>query len=394
MALINEATIRVLSDLAKKGFNVLLTATHGVGKTTIVKQIAHDQQLSMKYYSASTLDPWADVVGIPVPNRSPEVFSIIKEMLKIEAMPEQQILDFIIRKDLATNEDNAKIILEYVKTKSEDHLDFLRPEDLGECEWLVFDEINRAHPKVQNAILELVQFQSINGVPLPKLKMVWGMQNPPGGVYKVVELDPALLTRFHSHWVLEGRPSAAWFISQGITESVANAVVSWWTNDLNDTQKADIPPRVLQHICELVCAGFDAEQCLLSTYKVPTALLKNRLRDVVISHTYQNVQIADICRKPLKFVDLAKKPDHDFCTYFCSLLLNPRVRGLVIVGVIPVIMAMPNEFIRKLVANSAFVSKMYKRCVKEYASLPDWGHKCVTEDFKTMITNATPVQFR
>ena len=50
-----------------EGLNVLLVGNHGVGKSAMVLEEAKRQGLKMKYYSSSTLDPWSDLVGIPVP---------------------------------------------------------------------------------------------------------------------------------------------------------------------------------------------------------------------------------------------------------------------------------------------------------------------------------------
>jgi len=52
---------------------------------------------------------------------------------------------------------------------------------------LFFDELNRAHPKVLNAVFELVQFRSINGDKLPRLQCVIAAINPPGAGYHVQE---------------------------------------------------------------------------------------------------------------------------------------------------------------------------------------------------------------
>ena len=51
------------------GSNVLITGAHGVGKTSIIKQVFEENGLvlneSWLYFSGSTLDPWVDFIGIP-----------------------------------------------------------------------------------------------------------------------------------------------------------------------------------------------------------------------------------------------------------------------------------------------------------------------------------------
>ena len=46
-------------------WNVLFIGRHGVGKTSIVKEAFAGNGLSYRYYSASTMDPWVDLVGVP-----------------------------------------------------------------------------------------------------------------------------------------------------------------------------------------------------------------------------------------------------------------------------------------------------------------------------------------
>lgn len=45
--------------------NVILKGLHGTGKTSIVKQCFESRKLRYKYFSASTMDPWVDFIGVP-----------------------------------------------------------------------------------------------------------------------------------------------------------------------------------------------------------------------------------------------------------------------------------------------------------------------------------------
>ena len=143
----------------KKNKNVLLIGNHGVGKTSIVMDGFERNGLvlneSYKIFSGGTLDPWTDFIGIP---------------------------------KKVTNEDG------------EDHLEYIRPEYMNDkLEAIFMDEYNRTNPKVRNALMELIQFKSINGRKFPNLKVVWAACNPPSDDdfnYDVEEVDEAQGDRF------------------------------------------------------------------------------------------------------------------------------------------------------------------------------------------------------
>ena len=216
--------------------SVLLIGPHGVGKTQMVRQEASRQGLVMKYFSAPTLDPWADLVGIPVPTA-----------VTAEGPQRRQ-------------------------------LDFIRPPDVDSAQMLFFDELNRAHTKVQNAVLEAIQFRSINGQPLPRLQMVWAAVNPPGDGYHASELEPALLDRFQVHLTVPPRPSVEYYKDAGkLPEKVARTLVTWWERDLDDRLRKVISPRRLEYIGQSYLLGIDLKFTMPQAESVPLANLVHRL---------------------------------------------------------------------------------------------------------------------
>ena len=159
--------------------NVMLVGLHGVGKTAAVLDVVNRKGGALKYFSCSTMDPFTDLIGVP-----------------------------FAREDADGRE----------------HLKMVRPVEIDEAEILFFDEFNRADAKVHNALMEIIQFRSLNGERLPKLRMVWAAMNPPGGEYDVEELDPALIDRFDVFEDVAGRPSADYLASRGIKLPVAQAL--------------------------------------------------------------------------------------------------------------------------------------------------------------------------
>lgn len=219
---------------AENNLNVMLVGTHGIGKTTLVKQVADNLGLNLCYYSASTLDPWTDVVGVPKPVDSEE-------------------------------------------EGSAGYLEFYRPKRIQEAEFLFFDELNRAHPRVLNAVLEIVQFKTINGQPLDKLKMVWAAINPPGSDYVVEDLDPALVDRFHVYLKMEASFPKEYMISK-MEKSTASALDAWWNTDLDTAQRAVVTPRRLEYLGFLIDREIPWVDALPQGHTIPHQALSRRLK--------------------------------------------------------------------------------------------------------------------
>src|SRR3990167_4939767 len=187
----------------KHGFNVLLIGPAGTGKTESVRDIASQFGLKVKSYSCATLDPFTDLVGVPVP-----------------------------QKDEKTGREYLKMV---------------RPIDIDEADIVFFDELNRARTEVQDAVLEIINNRTINGDLLPNLKCCWAAMNPPNDVYNVDELDPALMDRFDIYLEFSPRPSVA-YMTQHVSKPVAIALKSWYDDRIKSKREEYISPRRLMKI--------------------------------------------------------------------------------------------------------------------------------------------------
>lgn len=215
MAVIDRNWLEKYLDLE---LNVLFRGLHGVGKTEVIKDVMNARYgNNWRYFSASTLDPWVDLIGTPRP----------------------------VTKD------------------GKEFLDLIRPEFIvnGKVEAIYFDEFNRAPDKILNAAMELIQFKSINGFKLPHLKVVWAAINPEDDddTYSVNHLDPAHIDRFHVHYDVPYKIDEDYFRKK--YPDVASFFIQWWKNLPGDTQKK-VSPRRLDYAANAFINGCRLEHFL------------------------------------------------------------------------------------------------------------------------------------
>lgn len=207
----------------KNGLNVLFVGKHGTGKTSMVKEAFTKNNLKWKYYSASTMDPWVDFIGCP------------------------------------------KETTENINGKDVSCLKLIKPREWasGEVEAVFFDEYNRAPKKVRNAVMELIQFKSINGEKFPNLKIIWAAINPNDDEqnnYDVEALDPAQEDRFHIKVNIAYEPNGDYFRSK-YGEKEAKVALEWW-KELTDDIKNLVSPRRLEYALMLRAMNLDIRDAL------------------------------------------------------------------------------------------------------------------------------------
>tara|TARA_Y100001933_G_scaffold265165_1_gene336249 strand:+ start:3498 stop:5051 length:1554 start_codon:yes stop_codon:yes gene_type:complete len=249
----------------KNDLNVLLRGKHGVGKTAMVTDAFERNNLKYKYFSAATMDPWVDFIGVP------------KEM----------------------SDDNG-----------DSYLDLVRPKEFqdDEVEAIFMDEFSRAHKKVRNAVMELIQFKSINGRKFKNLRFVWAAINPEDDEdfnYDVDALDPAQEDRFHVQVEVPYKPDVDWFRSQ-FGEQLANSAISWW-NELPPKVQNRVTPRRLEYALSVYNAKGNLRHVLPSSSNV------SKLSRVLTDGPIQD-----------KLVDLLKKNNTNLARKFISIENNYR----------------------------------------------------------------------
>jgi len=215
---------RKLRLYLKNNFNVLLIGKHGCGKTLTVKSLWENEGLKYRIYSAATMDPWVDFIGVPK---------------------------------------------EKTDEKGNSYLDLVRPREFAddEVEAIFMDEYNRAQNKVRSAVMELIQFKSINGKKFNKLRVVWAAINPDdgddedGSGYDVEKLDPAQRDRFQIQIEMPYKPDKQYF-SYKYGADIAESSIGWWETIKDNKIKNKVSPRRLDYALEVFLANGDLDHVL------------------------------------------------------------------------------------------------------------------------------------
>ncbi len=155
---------------------LLLIGPHGTAKSLLLTRVAAALQLEFRHYNASLLN-FDDLVGFPLPGK-----------------------------------DGT---LEYVKT----------PAAVWGAGAVIFDEISRCRPEIQNKLFPIIHERKVQGIALEALRYRWAAMNPPStdeqggdnGYLGSEPLDAALADRFA--FVLE-MPGWA-----GLTETEQLAII-------------------------------------------------------------------------------------------------------------------------------------------------------------------------
>ena len=132
---------------------LLLIGVHGTAKSLLLTRVASALGLQFRHYNASLLN-FDDLVGFPLPGKDGK--------------------------------------LEYVKT----------PASIWGAGAVIFDEISRCRPDIQNKLFPIIHERMVQGILLDDLRFRWAAMNPPStdeddnGYAGSEPLDAALADRF------------------------------------------------------------------------------------------------------------------------------------------------------------------------------------------------------
>lgn len=273
----------------KNNLNVLMIGEKGVGKTHLAIDAFKRNNLRYLYFSGPTLDPYLELTGVP--------------------------------KEKKDSDGNS-------------YLDFIKPKALAldQVDCIFIDEISRAHYKVKNAVLEIIQFKSVNGLKLNNLKFVWAAMNPPDSArrYQVEELDDAQWDRFQVHVTLDYKPDVKYFIGK-FGPKKAKAAVEWW-DAIDSKFKHLVSPRRLDYALEYSGIGGDLRDILPRDVNVTelskllgTGPIVERLKSIAQTNNIKDAQKIVNDSNLYAVAERYIKTNEDYIRIFLPLLSQEKL---------------------------------------------------------------------
>lgn len=182
-----NATTGVVKRYVEKGHNVLLVGDHGVGKTTLVRDVVKQLGWRMVEFNAALMEPYVDFIGIPMSRK---------------------------------NEDGTE------------ELQMVSKREIFDADLIFVDEFNRGQPATINALMNIINDHQLNGQPLPNLKAVVAACNPPkssatGDTYMVGELDSAQVDRFTIHLTMSNEVNEKYLADALGMPNLARELAEW-----------------------------------------------------------------------------------------------------------------------------------------------------------------------
>ena len=184
-----------LQEAGKMPIAISLEATAGIGKTSIVEQVAKERGMTFAKVSLHELDETGDLLGFPQKEHECQMAKAVKDKdgnVKMQILPGTTWLN---EKQLESKTAGAA----YRQT-GKTRMGYAKPAWVPEYNengtLVVLDDYVRATPQLLQSSMELILTQKYTSWSLPKKTTIVLTNNPDDGQFNVSSLDEAQKSRF------------------------------------------------------------------------------------------------------------------------------------------------------------------------------------------------------
>ena len=224
-------TIDNNKTLESKGITPIalcLEADAGIGKTSLVQQIAQERGMTFTKLSLHELDEAGDIIGFPQTEYECQVYHLVKNEkgeAKVEVLPKTVWLN-------AKQIESPKKGYKYNQTGNT-RMGYAKPawvpsyNENGNV--FLLDDFGRCTPQLSQAVMELILTQGYVSWKLPKKTSIFLTSNPDNGSYNVTGQDEAQATRYMNYSIVFDIDSwSRWAESAGIDGRCINFVMNYY----------------------------------------------------------------------------------------------------------------------------------------------------------------------
>ena len=186
-----------LEDESKTAIAVGIEASAGIGKTSIVKQVAEERGMGFTKIDLHQLDESGDLVGFPMTEYECQILKRYKD--EKDGKDKVMVLPQTVWTNKKQLDEGPGPNMKYRQT-GKTRMAYAKPAWVPEYNEngniLLLDDYVRANPQLLQASMDLVLEQMYISWKLPKKTTIVLTNNPDDGNYNVSSLDEAQRTRF------------------------------------------------------------------------------------------------------------------------------------------------------------------------------------------------------
>lgn len=184
-----------LQEEGKMPIAISLEASAGIGKTSILQQIANEREMGFTKISLHEMEEAGDLLGYPQLEYECQVAKRVKDKdgnIKLQVLPQCMWLN---AKQIEMT-DKSMALRQTGKTRMGYAKPAWVPEYNDKGNLVVLDDYVRANPQLLQSCMELILTQKYTSWSLPKKTTIALTNNPDDGSNNVNSLDEAQRTRF------------------------------------------------------------------------------------------------------------------------------------------------------------------------------------------------------
>lgn len=228
-----------LQEAGKTPIAIALEASAGIGKTSVLKQVAEERGMTFCKVSMHELEETGDILGMPQVEYECQLARRVKDA---DGSPKMQVLPgttWLNANQLGSqNRDIA------VRQTGKTRMGYAKPAWVPEYNengtLCVLDDYVRANPQLLQSCMELILTQKYTSWSLPKKTTICLTNNPDDGNSNVNSLDEAQKTRFLSFSVAWSQDAwARWAEKAGVDGRCINFVLSYSDELFRDDEEGN-----------------------------------------------------------------------------------------------------------------------------------------------------------